>query len=221
MAIMARSTSFRADLAAYLATRILTLRVLALWLLVGAAIVLVAGTGAASAAELAGAGLVAGLLIVQLRLWDDLADRARDRSRAPDRVLVRTRHGACFALLVLATAVLLGASWLLQGSLQALFVYVVLLGVLGLLYHSQAGAALSRPVRASLLLAKYPLIVLIVVTSFRTGPLPWWPAIGLYGLLLAYEWRDDRELRSSAALPAVAACWALGAALVWAAFRIA
>ena len=218
---MARSTSFRADLAASLATRILTLRVFALWLLVGVAIVLVAGPGAASGTELAGVAIIAGVLIVQLRLWDDLADRARDRSRTPDRVLVRTRHGACFAALVPAAAVLPCAWFLLHGSLPAFSVYLGLLCMLGLMYHSPAGAALARPARASLLLVKYPVIVLVVVTSVHAGPLPWWPAIGLYGLLLAYEWRDDRELRSAAPFPAVAACWALGAALVWAVFRIA
>ncbi len=218
---MARSTSFRADLAAYLGTRILTVRVLALWLVVGTAIVLVAGAGTASAARLAGAVVIAGVLIVQLRLWDDLVDRRHDRSRSPDRILVGTHHAAAFAVLLLAAAVLPAAWLLLHRSLQAFAVYLVLLGALGLLYHSQAGATLARPVRTSLLLVKYPIIVLIVATAVRSEPLPWWPAIVLYGLLLAYEWQDDRELRSAAGLPAVAVSWLLGVALIWAAFRIA
>lgn len=218
---MARSTSFRADLAAYLATRILTLRILALWLLVGTATVLVTGLREASAGDLAGAVLIAGALIAQLRLWDDLADRARDRLRTPDRVLVRTRHAASFAALVLAAGVLAGAWFLLHGSVRSLSVYLAMVGALGLAYHSPAGMALARPARTSLLLIKYPIIVLVVVASVRSGPLPWWPAIGLYGLLLAYEWQDDRALRSAAALPAAALCWTLGAALIWAVFRIA
>lgn len=218
---MARSTSFRADLTAYLGTRILTLRVLALWLLVGTAVMLVAGAGGTSRTGLAGAVVIAGLLVVQLRLWDDLADRSHDRSRSPERVLVGTRHAAAFAVLVLAAAVLPGTWLLVHGSLQALSVYLLLLGSLGLLYHSRAGAALTRPVRTCLLLVKYPIIVLIVATSVRREPLPWWPAIGLYGLLLAHEWLDDRELRSGATLPAVAVCWVLGAALIWVVFRIA
>ena len=57
---------------------------------------------------------LAGSLVLQFRLWDDLADLPEDRRRHPDRVLGRTRTTRPFWGLLAATAALnvgLVATW--------------------------------------------------------------------------------------------------------------
>jgi len=214
---MEPSTSLVADATCYLRTRILTVRVLALVLLVCAANVL--STAAVSVIGLPATVAFMGLLVAQLRLWDDLADRSRDGRRFPRRLLVRTVHGQSFVRALLASVVLVSAVLAWRGQLRQLAVYTSLLGLLALLYHTRPGADLPRPLRVSLVLAKYPLLVLIAARG-ELAPRAWSVALGLYALLVAFEWYDDRELRAGATLSSTAAAWSCGTVIVLAAFLL-
>lgn len=212
---MASSSSFAADLAVYLRTRVLTWRVLLLVLLVSGAIL-----AASEAVRLAGTpalALLTAWLVVQCRLWDDLADRDWDRARHPERLLVRTQHGQSFTALLTVSIPLFGAVLLLRGQMRELLAYAILVGLLVSLYHTPGGAGLSRPWRAILVLSKYPLMVFIVGAG-GLAEYAAWVALGLYGLLAAFEWRDDPELRSAATLPGAVVAWSLGAAIILAVF---
>lgn len=214
---MEPSTSLVADIACYLRTRILTGRILVLLLLVCAASVL-STAAVAPAAVPATVGLMA-LLVAQLRLWDDLADRSRDSMRFPERLLVRTRHAPSFAWTLLTSVVLVAAVLAWRGQLRELAVYTALLTLLALLYHTGPGADLPRPLRVSLVLAKYPLLLLIA-TGGKLAPRAWLVALGLYALLVAFEWYDDRELRAGTTLSSTAAAWSCGTVIVLVAFLL-
>jgi 4-hydroxybenzoate polyprenyltransferase len=212
---MASSNSFAADLAAYLRTRVLTRRVLLLVLLVSGAIL--AGSETVRVPGMPALAALTAWLVVQFRLWDDLADRDWDRLRYPQRLLVRTQHGQSFTGLLFASILLFGATLLLRGQMRELLVYAILVGLLGFLYHTPRGAGLSRPLRVGLVLSKYPLFVFIVGAD-GLAPRATWVALCLYGLLVAFDWRDDPELRSAAKLPGSVVAWSLGAAIVLAVF---
>ena len=132
---------------------------------------------------------VAWLVILALRVWDDLADRDVDAQRHPERVSV---IGDRVALEGLAVFAALAASGLLAIGPQPLMRFLI-------------GAALAtallfwyalRPPRrllvadALVLMAKYPVIALISASSLQTmqslvRELPL--LVGLYLLLLLYE----------------------------------
>lgn len=124
------------------------------------------------------------MFVVRYRLWDDLADRERDRSRHPDRVSVR-HHARPLAI----------ARHVLFSGHVALFVGAAAFGALaGLLIVEVAFVAAYHwrdrmpPAwwRLPVLLAKYPAFVVV------TG-LAWLPA--------------DPSWLASAALVAYAAAW--------------
>jgi len=212
---MAPSSSFAPELAAYLQSRVATWRVLLLVLLVSGAI-LAASTPAPLAGYLT-VPILAAVLVVQLRLWDDIADRDWDRIHHPQRLLVNSSHLQAFRGLLVASILLMAIVLLLRGPARGLLAYAVLVGLLASLYHSPLGARLSRPLRVSLVLSKYALLVLVVAAGSLAGHASW-VALGLYGLLAAFEWRDDRELRAAGSLTGAATGWGLGAAIVLAVF---
>jgi 4-hydroxybenzoate polyprenyltransferase len=121
-----------------------------------------AARGGTGLTVLQDAGLMA-LLLGQFRLWDDLADRLRDRQFHPGRVLVR-------ATSVVVPRVACGLLALLTAGLLAL-TYPDLTGLLA--FVTVAAAALSwyarRAGRTTLgdhvVLAKYPAFVTIVALA--------------------------------------------------------
>jgi 4-hydroxybenzoate polyprenyltransferase len=130
------------------------------------------------------------LLLGQFRLWDDLADRERDRAAHPSRVLVRATRVAPFiaTCLVLAIVNIVFAGWL-RGTAAA--AAVVALDVAAAAWYTW------RPARRSaatdlVLLTKYPAFVLLLAVG-STAPLPLvvFFAIAIYGLACAFEiWHD-------------------------------
>lgn len=217
MAIMAPYTSFTADLAAYLHSRVLVRRVLWLVLLVSAAAL--ASDGPVAASGLATVPLLTALLVAQLRLWDDLADRRWDSRHHPGRLLSGTVHVRSFAGLLVASTVVLAALLALRGPWRSPLAYLLLTGLLATVYHAPFAAALPRSLRVSLVLTKYPLLLLVVMQG-ALAPRATWLALGLYGLLVGFEWRDDPVLRRGGMLPVAAAAWSLGAALVLTVFLV-
>ncbi len=169
-------------LAGWLRSRVLRPRIALLWLLVALA------AWAAGAVPLAWLPVGAALLIVPFRLWDDLADLPRDRRRAPDRVLVRAADvaPAWLALRIACGAVAL-ALFVVQGW-DAAAAYGLLLLAMALLYRTTEPEGDDRRARVMLVLAKYPVFVLLLAGP--AGPRPWAAALALYAVLALHEWRS-------------------------------
>lgn len=107
--------------------------------------------------------LVALLLLAQFRMWDDLADRGRDRIEHPGRVLVRESEGTQIVGLCGGLAVLnfCFAIWRDHSGI-AVGVLAVLTAALGVWYLARTRRSVAGE---QLLLAKYPAIVGIVAGS--------------------------------------------------------
>jgi hypothetical protein len=106
------------------------------------------------------ASLFAVLLLLQFRVWDDLADRHRDALSHPERVVVRAVTvtpliALCGALAVLNICI---AVWR-DGSGIAVAALAALNGLFGAWYLARSG---RTALGDHLLLAKYPAMVVIV-----------------------------------------------------------
>jgi hypothetical protein len=125
--------------------------------------------------------LLAASLLLQFRVWDDLADRERDRLRDPARVLTRAPSLAPFhALLGAAAVVAVCLLWAGPGPARRLAVYAVL--VLGLaLWYGRGRHRWPQPVLGyHVVLAKYPVFVYLL------GPAPARPLPRLLAMLAVY-----------------------------------
>jgi 4-hydroxybenzoate polyprenyltransferase len=171
---------------AWAATRLLQWRIGLLWLMVVAA-----ATAAGAAEPPAWTLLAAAALVVQFRLWDDLADLPHDRVHAPQRVLVRsTRPGAFRGLLWLSVAPIALAFALLQGW-PRLAAYLLLLASAAAIYRTTDSLGARRRLRAQLVLLKYPAFVLLLAEQ----PAAWRAvaaALVLHAALALHEWHDQR-----------------------------
>ena len=135
------------------------------------------------------------LLLAQFRLWDDLADRARDGVEHPDRVLVRAREvtpdiAFCGALAVLNICI---AVWRSGMSVAVLGGLNVAAGA----WYLSAGS--KDPAYVPVLLTKYPVFVFVVAGGrLADAPLPILAsAAALYVVVCAYEaWHDPLNWRS-------------------------
>lgn len=194
------SASCASDFAAWLVERVATKRIAALWAL------LVATAWAVSPATPAWTVAVPmALLVVQFRLWDDLAEREHDAARHPGRVMVRTAHAACFAAVVAVLAVVVAVLLLvMRGAGSAFLTYGVLLAG-AVLFYQESAVAIRHRGRAYAVLLKYPVFVLLCAGSaapLRTAG----AAVAMFGALAAFETLDDAELRS-----ARGCCWRMAA----------
>ena len=131
------------------------------------------------------------LLLAQFRLWDDLADRARDRVEHPGRVLARNGEGTqvvglCGALAVLNFCL---AVWR-DASGIAVGVLATLTAALGVWYLARTRRSVAGE---QLLLAKYPAMIAIVAGArLLEAPVQILSAAtALYFIVCAYEaWHD-------------------------------
>jgi 4-hydroxybenzoate polyprenyltransferase len=100
------------------------------------------------------------LLLAQFRLWDDLADRQHDGVAHPTRALVLASSDQSFRVICAALGVLnAGLLWLACPNRAGLAIFLALnLGMA--LWYASRGSRSS--LGDHLLLAKYPLFVLIV-----------------------------------------------------------
>ena len=153
-----------------------------------AALIAILATGFTA---LAGSAVFALLLLLQFRLWDDLADRSRDAVLHPGRVLVRAVDvtpaiALCLALAVLNVCL---AVWRDASGIAV--------AVLAAVDATFAAWYLARKDRTALgdhlLLAKYPAMVAIVAGARLTAaPVPILTgAAVLYIAVCVYEaWHD-------------------------------
>jgi hypothetical protein len=188
-----------AELFRYLQTRMLRWQIALLWAVLIVTLLVSGESIVPPAAQMTQSVLLLVAIFV-FRLWDDLADREHDRLRHPERVLVKCRNLTPFIVILLGGLLLL--AFLLRGDLRQLLVYLGLVALLAVLYHSGLEKVLARSARSGLVLLKYPLFVYLLVTPSRRA---WLAGLGVYALLLVYEWRDDPDLRGAAPLPLLAA----------------
>jgi hypothetical protein len=130
-------------------------------------------------------------LVAQFRLWDDLADRERDRETHPERTLVRAESVAPFAMTCAGLAAV---------NVLLLLAWNGLAGAASLAALDGAAVAwyLWRPKRRTAssdlaLLAKYPAFVVLLAPS-PAWPLPsiWIAALATYAGACAFEaWHDS------------------------------
>ena len=143
--------------------------------------------GAASVLEAAAAfGLV-----VAFRIWDDVMDRERDRSRHPDRVVVRA--SSTTALTVTAAALAIGAGVVLgvargPASVGLLAAYTALLAA------SYAARGPRSTVGEWILLLKYGVFTLALIgLPAALTPRGLLSAAAAFAAACVYEWWHDAE----------------------------
>lgn len=155
------STSFINELTRYAASRLITMRIAALLILVIA--VSLAISTHRSPTDVGTTILLASLLIVQFRLWDDLADLDFDRNHHPDRTLVTSDNIRPFFTLVVSLAVLNTTILAVLRSPGQWFVYILLLVGTAIIYHRRVWPKAWRVVHNQLVLMKYPVILYLCV----------------------------------------------------------
>jgi 4-hydroxybenzoate polyprenyltransferase len=133
------------------------------------------------------------LLVLALRVWDDLQDRARDAARHPDRVTVRARRvGPLVALAVLLAVC--GA--LLLGTATSPAARIAIVGSIGLGLLVWYRVRPTEPSRLSgiVLLAKYPALAIALAPGLgELTPMRAAAAAGLLYLIVGtYEYLEDR-----------------------------
>lgn len=157
-----------------------------------AAVILVAGGSQVvrfeSASGLARDLLLAGLFVAAFRIWDDIADRGRDRREHPDRVMVRAQSVLpliCAAVLMWTAAAALTVLVSGWGTAALLGAYTVALGVW---YRTRPPAGLG----IHLILAKYAAFTVAIIGSERFATPRGASVVALvYLAACIYEWAHD------------------------------
>ncbi len=131
------------------------------------------------------------LLLLTLRLLDDLADRDADREKAQNRITVRvgdSRPWLTMAALSLGGAgVLLTAVHGIAGALPA----VATVLALALWYAARPWVPGPQRFNALVVMAKYPLVAMAVAGTVPTAPAPSAVLATLYGCALTFEFTHD------------------------------
>ncbi len=201
------SNSAAADLVAYGRGRIARWRIAALAAAIAAlAFIAEAPRGVEDALSRA---VLAALLVVSFRIWDDLADRAYDSAHHPSRVLVRSAavgwFWALFAGLAAISACAVGAF----GGPLSLSIYAGSIVLLAVVYHGPRRLTRDRFVRTQLVLLKYPAFIALLTAQGFSGRTVLAGAVG-YLSLSVYEWRDDPALRGGYLGGRLAVVFAIG-----------
>ena len=185
------SKSFANDLHTYVTTRISSVRIGLLWL--GLTACALAASAWPDRTQAATTAVLAALLIVQFRLWDDLADQRHDAHYHSQRVLVSTVHGHKFVLLCIALALPIAwALWIWRDPARLLS-YAALCAAMGMLYI--ASPQWPRIVRSHLVLLKYPVFVWLCAINpqaYRTVMI----GTALWLVLALIDMRGDRSMRA-------------------------
>ncbi|MEO7858461.1 MAG: hypothetical protein ABIU76_15805 [Gemmatimonadaceae bacterium] len=175
-------------------------------LLAGAGLLAVPGTEHLSTVAALHSGLrtslVVYLIVLSLRVWDDLEDRERDARLHPERITVRVasvtplRHLQWASAAVASVLIATGAR-----PATRLLVLSLLVAVLGIWYRARASLAPSSVIVAHVVLLKYPVIAYLVAPGVVRGvsglALAAPVLMTVYVLLCIHEGLDDPELRRS------------------------
>jgi 2-polyprenyl-3-methyl-5-hydroxy-6-metoxy-1,4-benzoquinol methylase len=190
------SSSPVAELFAYGGERIARLRIALL-------VALIAGLGFAvekprDATDAVIRVTLVALLVIQFRLWDDIVDREHDRQRHPERVLPRHQgHATPFLVLLgVLTIPILALLFTFENAAARIGAYGLLAVALAVVYGSQATAH-GRVMRMGWVLLKYPVFVLLPLSS-PTSPNAWVAATIAYLVVMFHDWAtspDTADLR--------------------------
>jgi hypothetical protein len=160
-----------------------------------------AGRGWAGNGALIMDALLALTLVVTFRIWDDLMDRERDRTKHPDRVVVRA--SSTTPLVITSWVLATGALWTIddRGAIQSVVLLIIYMGILAASYVLRglpAVASVKAGVRTAaadrILLLKYGVFTLALI-----GPPAAFGARGLlsaaaaFAVACVYEWWHDAE----------------------------
>ncbi|MES2179656.1 MAG: hypothetical protein V4550_17485 [Gemmatimonadota bacterium] len=136
------------------------------------------------------------LLILALRVWDDLADRTRDAVEHPNRITVRITSSNAFVILGESAAF----GWIAlmltgRDSPSRLLLFIALCIALTIWYRTRRILGSSR-LSAYAVLSKYPVIVVLIAPGQLRTPIIAVPVlVSLYLLLCIYETLDDPSLQ--------------------------
>jgi hypothetical protein len=141
--------------------------------------------------------LLAGMLLFQFRLWDDLADRDRDRHEHPERVLVRAPSLIPFRIALGLAFTVNALSLALLGSHDRLGIFFGLIGAFLVWYRGLRLVCPNRVLGYHVVLGKYPAFVYLL-SDAAAGDIR--PAMALVYLgLCVYEVLHDPALRGDLA----------------------
>ena len=145
-------------------------------------------------ASIARCAMQALLLVLALRIWDDLQDRGIDAVRHPNRIAVRARRtGPLIALSVALGGVGVASLWGTTVPLQRIAILAAI--VLGLLAWYRARPAEPSRFGGVVLLAKYPVLAIALAPGLsESAPARTVAAAGtLYLVACTYEYLEDRH----------------------------
>jgi len=176
-------------LLAYARERLTTRRVLAAGLLVLAATL--AGRGWSSDAATAADIVAAFGLVIAFRMWDDVMDRERDRSRHPERVVVRA--ASTTPLIAAAVTVAIGAV-ILVGVARGLASVGLVAAYSAVLAASYARRGPRSAIREWILLLKYGVFTLALIgLPAALTPRALLSAGAAFAAACVYEWLHDAD----------------------------
>ena len=134
------------------------------------------------------------LLILALRVWDDVQDRPRDALAHPDRITVRVQRVGPLAGLSAVLAMVAGLS-LVGATALAARIAILAAIVLGLLVWYRTRPVETSRLGAVVLLAKYPALAIALAPGLSDlAPMRAVAAAGtLYLIACAYELLEDRH----------------------------
>jgi 4-hydroxybenzoate polyprenyltransferase len=128
--------------------------------------------------------------VLSFRIWDDVMDVARDRTRHPERIAVRARSTAPLSLAAWCLALAgTGALLRVHGTASAALL-AACGGVLATWYNVRTARSAAGD---RLLLSKYAFFTLALIGSASLTPRAVISAFGVYLAACVYEWRHDRD----------------------------
>ncbi|MBC7965883.1 MAG: hypothetical protein H7Z17_08155 [Fuerstia sp.] len=139
---------------------------------------------------------LAGLLMIQFRLWDDLNDIDKDRIDHPDRVLCRLVSHSHFRFVLAILFIINSVALSLSKSPQSATVFVVL-NVVFLLWYSVLRGYFNAFLHVHLVLTKYPVFAFLIAdepTSKNKTSVVLMMVV-VYGGACIYEYLHNRHAR--------------------------
>ena len=144
------------------------------------------------------AAALALILVMQFRLWDDIADRERDRISHPGRVMCQARDIKPFLVVALSLSVLSGLllAWYHGQNIRSA-TYLLLCATLFAWYILRPAPTAPGLLNSMLVLLKYPVIAWLISTPAADpdAPLLFSCLFTVYLIFIIFEILDDHILR--------------------------
>ena len=190
------SKSYPEDLWSYLVSRLITVPMLMLFLLLLLAAWLPSFPNHVTTAAIQ--VLTAANLLAMFRLWDDLSDISKDRNTKPDRVLCQTAHLASFRWTCGILGVTAMSTLMLTNPKSG--VGFIILTALFIIYYKLPGRSSWPRLSYHLLIFKYPCFIAFVSVypDEANSHLHFMMMFLTYIVVCIYEVAHDAKLRADA-----------------------